>query len=464
MRRLLVGMLVTLAGCQAYHADVAQNVEAQVAAVALARTPPDIVPVKGSAPLPTPPEPLDLPGLWNLALANNPSLREAAASVEAARGRFIQAGKYPNPQIAYSQENIGTPANATGAVRVEITQEVLTAGKRPLDIAINARGLDAAFVRLLGQKFTVLTAIRSAYYDYLGWAYAVRVNEELVTRLEQGLKITRKLVEEARTRPRTDLLQIEGLLAQARLNLTNSQASQAVAWRQLAARIGVQELPMPEALPDLPEKAPAWDAEIVVRRVLSANTNVKQAAVLAEEARLQVERARAAAVPNVTIGGGFVRNFADPEAETGAIVSVQTSLPLWDRKQGLIHEAEANWAKANAAVGTAATQLSDETAAAFGRYVTARQQVEQLTRDILPRLQESLDLLRKGYQGGAAGVAFTDVLLAEQALLNSRQTLAGARRNLWLAVTELEGLMQLDLGEEGCGAETLPSKAPSSGK
>jgi cobalt-zinc-cadmium efflux system outer membrane protein len=450
MRRLFIVMFAALAGCQADRAEIAQRVEAQVAEVASAQSLPDGVPVKGSACLPILPEPVDLPALWSLALANSPALREAAASIEAARGRLIQAGKYPNPTFTYAQENLGTSADPVGTVRLEITQEIITAGKRPLDIAIHARGLDAASVALLGQKFTVLTSIRSAYYDYLGWAYAVQVNEAAVARLEEGLRITRKLVEQVKTRPRTDLLQIEALLAQARLNLANSKASQTVAWRQLAARVGVPELATPGAVAPLPEAIPSWDPERVVRRVLTANTRAKQAAVEAEQARLQLERAKAGAIPNVTLGGGFGKNFADPEAETGAIVSVQTPLPLWDRKQGQIREAEANWARAQASVRTVAMQLEDDTAAALSRYLTAQQQVEQLRAAILPRLQQSVELLRKGYQSGAPGIAFTDVIVAEQAFFTSRQSLAGERRSLWLAVAELQGLMQLDLDEELC--------------
>ena len=43
-----------------------------------------------------------------------------------------------------------------------------------------------------------------------------------------------------------------------------------------------------------------------------------------------------------------------------------------------------------------------------------------------------------------------DVLLAEQALNDTRLRLAEARRDLWRAVADLEGLMQLDVGEELC--------------
>src|SRR5262245_43004390 len=48
-----------------------------------------------------PPEITDLASLWTLAQTHNPTLREAAARVEMARGKHLQARKYPNPQFTY---------------------------------------------------------------------------------------------------------------------------------------------------------------------------------------------------------------------------------------------------------------------------------------------------------------------------------------------------------------------------
>ena len=79
-----------------------------------------------------------------------------------------------------------------------------------------------------------------------------------------------------------------------------------------------------------------------------------------------------------------------------------------------------------------------------------RQQVERLGREVLPRLQESLELLRRAYQAGSAQVTFSDLLMTEQELNATRLTLAEARRSLWLAVADLEGLMQIDVGDESC--------------
>jgi cobalt-zinc-cadmium efflux system outer membrane protein len=65
-------------------------------------------------------EPLDLADLWNLTLANNPALTEAAADVGAARGRLVQAGLYPNPRFAYTQDTIGSRIARQGNVGLQL--------------------------------------------------------------------------------------------------------------------------------------------------------------------------------------------------------------------------------------------------------------------------------------------------------------------------------------------------------
>jgi cobalt-zinc-cadmium efflux system outer membrane protein len=450
MRRLVAPILSLIAGCCAHYEDVSHEIEAQVAAVAAARAAPEAVPSPSSQVLPA--GPINLAVLWNLALANNPSLREAAADSVAAQGHLLQAGKFPNPRLSYTQEELGTQQNAAGSVVVQVSQEFVTAGKRRLDVALATREVDAATVALLGRKFEVLSKVRRAYYDVVALAYTVRVNEEALASLQQAVEITRTQVEQTKNRPRTDLLRVQALYKEAQINRDKGRAALEAAWRQLAAEIGLPELPRPTSVGDLPDALPQWDVSKVQARALAANTELKRAAVDADHARLALERARAEAIPNVTLGGGFSRNFA--ENERGGVVSVETTLPLWDRKQGRILEAQAHLARAQAAEQTVAARLARETAEAFGRFQAARRQVQALRSEVLPPLVESLDLLRKGYQAGAAQITFADVLSAEQALLTTGLTLAEARRNLWLAITDLEGLMQLDVGEE------LPEPAP----
>ena len=63
-------------------------------------------------------------------------------------------------------------------------------------------------------------------------------------------------------------------------------------------------------------------------RVQSENAELLQAAAEAEKPRVDYERARAEAVPNVTVAGGFSKSYV--EATTGALVSVELPVPIWD--------------------------------------------------------------------------------------------------------------------------------------
>jgi cobalt-zinc-cadmium efflux system outer membrane protein len=339
---------------------------------------------------------------------------------------------------------VGTTQDPVGDLTLEFTQEIITAGKRRLDLAIARRTTDVAAVALQGRQFEVLTRVRRAYADWVSWAYTLRVSTDVVAALEEGVRVTRRQVEEAKTRPRTDLIRLAAILEEARLTQDRARVSLETAWHQLAAEVGVPDLPRPEVPPGL-EDSPPWDANEVLRRVLAVHTNLRLASLEAERARLEVERAHAEAVPNVTVGGGYSANY--PERQHGGILALEAPLPFWDRKQGRVQEAQARLARAQAAEQTAALRLTQETAEALGRYRSARQRVERLTRDILPPLADSLEAVRRGYQTAAVGISFADVLLAEQTLGEARLRLAEAWRDLGQARADLEGLMQLGIGE-----------------
>lgn len=391
----------------------------------------------------------DLPSLWQLALANNPQLREAAADVEEARGHSVQAGKYPNPTVNYAEYSLGGSVAPAGSILVEVSQPIVTAGKRRLDMAVAARGTRIASAAFVGRHFEVLTAIRRAYYEYLAANESVRIQGENVADLETDVKLTRQLVEVAKSLPRADLLRAQAVLAQGQITEARDQITRTAAWRQLAAEVGVPNLPPPPAVPDLPEREPDWDEGAVLQRVLAVNADLHEAALEVERARLEYERARAEAVPNVHVGGGYVRDFV-LEGGTGAIVTLETSLPLWDRQQGEIHAAEARWARAQAARQTTVNRLRRETAEAFGRYLGARQQVRRVAGEVLPGLEESLRQVRQVYEAGKNPEGFVDIQTAVETLNEARLTLAEARRSLWEAVADLQGLMEIDVGEEQC--------------
>lgn len=454
MLKRFVPLLVLASGCQTTQEAVAHSVE-RPATVAPPRMTPGVVPAAAAVPAPITVGRLDLPVIWDLALVNNPGLREAAADVEAARGRLIQAGLYPNPRFLFTNDTIGSSIARPGNAAFEFNQEIVTGGKRRLDIAVARRETDVAGVALTGRKFDTLTRVRRLYYDYLALWALYREYDEIVTALGRGIEITRQQVEVAKTRPRTDLIRLEALREEALINRDRTQDTLRGVWRQLAAEVGVAELPPADEVGSLPGSLPAWDDPAVINRVLTTHTAIRQAAAEADRAQLAVERVQAGAIPNVIVGGGF--NLDRTDQTSGGVVTVETAIPVWNRQQGAVYEAKARLAFARAAIRSAETRLSRETADAIARYRAAARQVERLEAEVLPRLRESLDLIRKAYQAGSAQVTFSDVLTTEQNLLTARVTLAEARRSLWLAVADLQGLMQWDVGEERLECPPGPS-------
>jgi outer membrane protein, heavy metal efflux system len=397
-----------------------------------------------NSPLPELPISYSLPFFWNLALSYHPELRQFGAEVEATRGKMIQAGKYPNPRILYDQEELGASAAPAGNIRLQVSQEIITGGKRSLDQAISGRSLDEATIRLEGKRFEILTRIRRAFYEYVGWIETARVGDQAVESLQKSVEITRQLVEQVKTRPVTDLLRLESLLEEAKINQARSRINLQGSWRQLAVEVGVPDLPSPAKLDMFREPLSLDSEDQVVRRVLNVHTELQQAEIQAQQARLEIRRAKAETIPNIQVGGGFTWNFV--ERASGAIVSLESSLPLWDRKQGRIYEAQARLAQSLAFKASVENRLRREAAGAFASYQAAKVQVECLQDQVLPKQQESLVLVRRGYQAGAPQIAFADVLLAEATVNETKLKLAGSKRELWRALADLQGLMHLDIG------------------
>ena len=453
-KRLLTVLVLLLAGCRAPRWHVPCQVEANVVSAAATRADviePPVTPVAYFTAAPP-----ELPALWSVALSNNPALREASAEIEAARGQFVQAGRYLNPDVTYQETGIGDTRDARGTLQVQLRQEIITSGKRDLDMAIAERSTNIAFVGLLNRKYAVLTNVRRLHYDYRALGFTLSVNDDVVDTLSAARESTRQLVEDVQSRPRHNLERIDALLGEARIGQARGRINLEMAWKQLVAELGVPDSAMPEPRPTLSDEPPLWGDRDVLSRVTATNLEIRQAAAVVEQSRVRVDRARAQAYPNVTVGAGYQNQYT--ANQPGAIVSVQVPLPVYDRRQGQIAEAESRVVQTEAARQSVVNRLHRDTAEALARFQGASEQDRRLTRDVLPVLEKSLQGVRQEYEAGAPRVTFADVLLATQNLNAAKLRRADVRRELWRAVADLEGLMQLDVDETL--AEPRPQPAP----
>ena len=101
-----------------------------------------------------------------IALANHPSLAEASARIDVARGQVIQARLYPNPRVDSGNPQTIGPAK-TSVFTVGLTQEIVRGGKLKLDQAAAFEVSRQSEWDAVRQRFEILTIVRQEFFSTL---------------------------------------------------------------------------------------------------------------------------------------------------------------------------------------------------------------------------------------------------------------------------------------------------------
>lgn len=402
-------------------------------------------------------QPLTLPRLLELTTAHNPELAVVRARAEAARGKLIQSGLYLNPTVSLRSDEMGNPNGAGGFLAVTVTQEFVTAGKLKLAKAAAAQGVAAADWDAVTRWYDVATRVRLAYVDALTTQLEVRANKELVAIASEGLAVAVKL-EKAGAGSQPDVLRARVELEQNQMRLAVSERRAEAARRQLAVAVGVAELPPDELEGNLEVVVPEFAWRPLVETVLVRSSEVQAAQALHAQAERLLARARAEACPNFYIQVRPIYSFPDQTPEVMA--EVGGPFPIYNRNQGNIAAARADVARTVAEVRQVELALTARLNLAFQRYQSARQQATAYETAILRHAQESLRLVRLGYERGEAKYDYTAVLQAQLTLTQARLVYVQALGEVWRAVSEIGGLLQVDeLSVGGSAAEACPRPA-----
>lgn len=390
----------------------------------------------------TPPSSLSLEALEQMALARNPTLSQAQASIRATEGRQVQAGLYPNPLVGYQLEDQNTQTPNQNKNLFWFQVPIVTAGKLQKSRDLAATDSERAAVSADMQRLRVLTTVRMLYYEALGVARLVSERQELATLTRQAVGVSGELFNVGQA-DRPDVLDVEIQAQRADIELAKAQGHQKRVWRMLAAAVGDPSLPMAPLSGDLTANVPRLDADAVLARVLRESPEVRQAQVNVQRARAALERVRAERIPNF-----FVRTrlgYNSEQNTPGKAVGFETGieigvpLPLFDRQQGNLATAQADIEQAQAEERRLELTLRSELATVLRGYEDARLEVDRYEREILPRAQQSYELYRKRFQQMAA--AYPQVLVAQRTVFQSRAEYTQALVELWRTASLLEGML-----------------------
>ncbi len=399
-----------------------------------------------------PPSTLNLATIEQLASEHNPTLRQAEANVEAAQGRALQAGLYPNPTVGYTAERIGAGGTAGEMQGLFIDQIIVTAGKLRLSRAKYAQEVSQTTALVLAQQYRVTNSVRIRFYRLLAMQRLLDVRAQLLKVADDAVRTTEELVNVgAANRP--DLLQARIEARQERVALENARTRYQAAWRQMGALVGMPELAMDRLDGDLEATATLPDFDATMAHLLDASPEIHVA--LAEVARNQIglKREQAEPIPNLQVRVANGYDFETRRDVTSVQVGVR--LPVFDRNQGNIRTVRAQVAYAEAERCRVQLSLRQRLASAYSHYRTAWNTVQTYRKDNLPEAKEAYELYLDSFRKRRA--AWPQVLVAQRTYFQISVEYTEALAELRCAETAILGLLLVDGLDE-------PANAPSGGE
>jgi cobalt-zinc-cadmium efflux system outer membrane protein len=391
--------------------------------------PPPLVP-------PQPIQELNLETLELIAQHENPSIGRAASLVEAAKGNWQQVGLLPNPSAGFEGQQLGSGGRAEQQ-GIWVEQEIVRGGKLRMNREIAAHEIGRANQELMAQRQRVTTDVRVLFYHALIAQRQEQLTNELAANAAKNLSSSETLFKQKEV-GKLDVLQAQLEARNVQILVVNARNRRAAAWQSLATVVGRSHWPMQILTGDL-DSVPQHSWQESLHRLVSSSPEIAIAATNIERARWRAERARIEKTPNVTVRGMY--NVIDNgiNGDPDGSVQIGLPLPLWNRNQGALVQAQHEAAAAEQAMAQLELNLQNRLAPVFERYSNAFNQVKEYRENILPAARESLDLSRKLYDAGEAG--FINLLTAQRTYSQTNLAYLDALRDLRTASAEIEGLL-----------------------
>jgi outer membrane protein, heavy metal efflux system len=403
---------------------------------------PPLPPAPKLVPLAPGPEgrPMTLADLQRFAATYSPAIKSALAAVEAAKGAVKQAGAYPNPSVFFEQDTVGTgPAGYEG---LGFNQVIKTGNKLKLQQAAVMMDLLNSQLALKRAYSDLAHQVRINYFAVLVALEGVKANEALYKFTHDAYRVQVDMVEAGDSAP-YEAMQLRPLANLARFNLVQAQNQYLASWKQLAATLGLRDMPPTELAGRVDMPVPVFQYNDVLTRILANHTDVLSAYNSIRKAQFNLKLAQVTPVPDVTLNVLVQKDYTAPPNQIVHSLQFGIPVPIWDQNQGNIKQAEGMLAQANAGPDQARNNLTNTLADAYNRYETARYNVEIALQQCGDQIR-AYTRLRDRYGANPAAVAFGDVVTAQQTLAGYVAAYVAALGSQWAAVNDVANLLQTD--------------------
>lgn len=383
--------------------------------------------------------------LRDLALQYSPALQASQAQLAQSEAHIQTAQAWPNPELEWQhgdqRNRLGT-SNGVGTTQsVMLTQKIdfpwLRASRRQVAEAQR----DGSQAQLTYQQGELLAQVDQ------GWANLRRRQAEWQA-AQEDLKLAEQIRQRVALRvevgeaPRYELIKADAEW----LNAQKSVASAELRIRQVKAALrGLIGTVLPaefQLVRDDELRLNVASLAELQRDILQHNPELQRARSRVQQAEKQLTLEQQLRQPSVALRAGEEQ---DPEFRQRKL-GVVLSLPLWDRRQGQIGEAQAEIYKARHELAQLELSLTQAAETAWQQLTLSRLQIEALQGGIVREAESALRVAESAYRFGERGIL--DYLDAQRVFRNARNELIVARHDERLAMIDIQRLRS---------AHTLPA-------
>jgi outer membrane protein TolC len=460
---VLAGGASSLAACASYHAAPIDPAKNESALAARSLDDPAFLDwaretmARGTKPVERelPPPSWDLAALSLAAFWFHPDLEVARAEARTAGAGITTASARPNPSFAFRPEYVTNPApgDSRWVADFGLDVPIELGGKRDARIDRAKKRALAAEISVYEAAWKVRGAVRAAYVDRIlseREVEALRAEAEL---RRQAAAILRRRME-AGEASRTDLARAEVDLSRVELEHRAAETRAGESRAALAAAIGVPPAALDRVRLDDSgvDRMPAGAIDGAHTAGFLDRFDVRRALLEydALEADVRLEIARQ--YPDLSIGPGYVYD----QGLHKLAFSFAMPVPLFDRNQGPIAEAESRRGEAQARFLALQARATAEIESALARFRGATAELAE-ARALAQRQRGNAQATERAFAVGRADRS--DVVIAQADAAALARSEITALRDVRSGLGALEDALQRPLD----GGTGIPDALPTKG-
>lgn len=387
-------------------------------------------------------ETLTLSSAIESAVRSNRELAAAQFIIGQAKGRLVQAGLWPNPELELSTtSDWAFGREGESVVDVGFIQKLPISGRIARAKRVAKADVELAELEVEDQERLLAGEVSRSFRQLLVARQRLGFLRDLSAAIEESLRVTERrfaVAEVSEADVNLQKLELERLrIDSGALEVQNQRLSSEL--NLLLGREPVEALNLRGKLdPSLDEPSVREAKE----KALERRPDRRLALAQIERSQREFMLAKAERFEDWTLGVGYSREkslFDEPGLEdVDNLIGIRLGvpLPLWNRNQGRILEARADKGRARAALEALDLKIRTEIEAAERRGRGLRPLLSRYEKSSVPTAEKNLRLLRQSYGNGLTDI--NSVLQAQRQLVELRMSYLDTLLEFEAALTDLE--------------------------